>query len=362
MNPELQKYVSEARQRGLSDEQIRVELLKAGWGEENFNQMLPSVEPFPIYTPNKTKLLFKILGILSVAFAVFHSVTILYSIGLSSFKSFIASYFTLTRIPLIVAFSLAGYGFFKLKRWILPTLYIFTIFSILKFVFLLITGVYAQQQLLLTALFVIYSLLLVSASLIVFKQRSYLTGNYFHLLFFTIIVCMISTVGLSIMAGTNVIGNYASKKVDDEKSCWDIVGITASNKKEFDPTSQRTFRDQQYGFEFQYPSTWSEIRRLPASPSDYLPTDRTFIAIYPTTNRQDFSARIDTYNVPVAEVLLNNPYIDRSIQAEGVNINDTIWGRKGERDYLLERGGRTFHVSGESRIVDRIICFFKVEQ
>jgi hypothetical protein len=45
MNPELQKYASNARQRGMNDEQIRAELVKAGWSEENINQVIPPQVP-----------------------------------------------------------------------------------------------------------------------------------------------------------------------------------------------------------------------------------------------------------------------------------------------------------------------------
>ena len=60
-SPELDKYVTEARQSGMSDDQIRSELLKAGWDLSNIDLGTNSVKPPiqrqtpPVYTPTEAK-------------------------------------------------------------------------------------------------------------------------------------------------------------------------------------------------------------------------------------------------------------------------------------------------------------------
>ncbi|MFA6552284.1 MAG: hypothetical protein WCT19_02165 [Candidatus Paceibacterota bacterium] len=60
-SPELDKYIAEARQNGMSDDQIRSELLKAGWDLSNINLGTNSVKPPiqtqtpPVYTPTEAK-------------------------------------------------------------------------------------------------------------------------------------------------------------------------------------------------------------------------------------------------------------------------------------------------------------------
>jgi preprotein translocase subunit Sss1 len=47
ITPELLRYIENVRKTGISDEQIRIELAKAGWSPEDINQVLIPTPPPP---------------------------------------------------------------------------------------------------------------------------------------------------------------------------------------------------------------------------------------------------------------------------------------------------------------------------
>ncbi len=132
-------------------------------------------------------------------------------------------------------------------------------------------------------------------------------------------------------------------------------------------TSTATYTTDKYGFSFKYPSSWSLVKDLTAASSDYLPIwksgasslQRSFVAIYPTDNRQDFSARVDVYNQSLATVKQENKFIQGKTQTQDT-VNAIVWTKLGANDYLMESNGQTYHVSGQSDLIKIVLADFKL--
>ncbi len=144
--------------------------------------------------------------------------------------------------------------------------------------------------------------------------------------------------------------------------------LTTTNKvaeKVVVPSDWKTYLTEKYGFEFQYPAMWSVIN-LQASSSDYIPLwvngtyslPRSFVGIYPTQNRQDFSARVDVYNVSLATALRDNRFISNQDTASE-KINGVVWTKIGVTDYLIESNGQTYHIAGQSDVINQILSTFR---
>lgn len=146
----------------------------------------------------------------------------------------------------------------------------------------------------------------------------------------------------------------------------DLVASFQSLRKIGDFNNQifgwKTYRNEKYGFEFMYPVTWKMVKELQASSIDYLPVSRNFVAIYPTSYpTQDFSARIDVYNTSLATVRRDNPFI-QNMAFVSTTINGISWIKMGATDYLIERNGKTYHVSGQTDLSTQIVSTFKFTQ
>lgn len=124
--------------------------------------------------------------------------------------------------------------------------------------------------------------------------------------------------------------------------------------------SNTNFISEKYWFTFQYPSSWM-VRTLSTSTSDYLPNSRTFVAIYPDAYpAPDFSGRIDVYNAPLNEVLENNQYVKYKNKDIIQSINGLDWSVIWDSDFLIEKNGKTFHISWTKNIAETILINFMI--
>ena len=136
-----------------------------------------------------------------------------------------------------------------------------------------------------------------------------------------------------------------------------IVPVFVQPKNEY--AGWKTYRNEEHRFEFKYSSTWNEIIELEAAQNDYLPAGRTFVAIYSGDKRQDFDARIDVYSDSLQNVIKENRFIRDLSDVENEVINGLLWTRIGSEDYLIERIGLTFHVTGEATFLSPILATFR---
>lgn len=130
----------------------------------------------------------------------------------------------------------------------------------------------------------------------------------------------------------------------------------------------KVYSNSQYGFSFKYPAVWSLVKELKASLQDYMPTWndetyngnlaslRTFVAIYPTTNQQDFAGRVDVYNTTLNVVKRDNPFLQKQSESL-VSVNGLNWVKIGQ-NYLIEKNGQTYHISGPKDLTDTIVTTF----
>ncbi len=121
------------------------------------------------------------------------------------------------------------------------------------------------------------------------------------------------------------------------------------------------YKNTRYGFEFEYPPSWKNVKELLASPTDYLygKGDRYFVAIYPTKfPAPDFSARIDVYAVSLSTVKQNHPSL-KGKTSTTKQQNGNNWTMIGSNDYLLEKNSLTYHVSADASLADTILSTFK---
>lgn len=123
--------------------------------------------------------------------------------------------------------------------------------------------------------------------------------------------------------------------------------------------SLQTYENVQYGFSFTYPVAWKMVKVSQASSIDYLPDSRNFVAIYPDIYPvQDFSARVDVYNVSLAIVKRDNPFL-KNLTLSIQTVNGISWTKIGNTDYLVEKNGKTYDISGREDLISQIVSTFK---
>lgn len=121
----------------------------------------------------------------------------------------------------------------------------------------------------------------------------------------------------------------------------------------------QTYINDEYRFSFTYPDTWKMVTAFQASEIDYLPDSRNFVAIYPDQYpNQDLSARVDVYNVPLTTVKRDNPFV-QNLSSSTTTVNGISWTKMGDIDYLTEKDGKTYSVSGREDLISQIVSTFK---
>lgn len=134
-------------------------------------------------------------------------------------------------------------------------------------------------------------------------------------------------------------------------------------KHQNEAANWKTYTNTKYGFEFRYPSSWPKVTAISAFSGDYLPTGRSFVAIYPDSYpAQDFSGRIDVYDVPKSQVLKDNPYTKYGVKAPDSTINGITWTQYDTlngKDFFTEKAGKTYEVSASEEITNQILSTFK---
>ncbi len=85
VNKELQNYIDKSRQAGKTDDQIRQDLLGAGWGESDINELLPikKEEDRAVSKPHQLKIIRLILIALIVSVLLSTLVLIYYDKSLA---------------------------------------------------------------------------------------------------------------------------------------------------------------------------------------------------------------------------------------------------------------------------------------
>lgn len=155
---------------------------------------------------------------------------------------------------------------------------------------------------------------------------------------------IVAIIALLIIAG----GAYYFGTKNSPFDCCD--GEQYDNPPISESTSDlKTYTDEKYGFSFDYPLSWSSIEELPVSNNDYLPNSRSFIAIYSTGNRKDFSARIDIYDASIETVMKDNKSLTLKdlYDPEPVYANGIYWTSINDTDILVEKNRKTYHISSQ---------------
>jgi len=139
--------------------------------------------------------------------------------------------------------------------------------------------------------------------------------------------------------------------------CVNNKCILSSKKYAEKIAAWKTYRNEEYGFEFQSPARRIEL--FPASSADYLYEDREFYGIYGISN-QDYAARIDVYpDTPLAVVLQDNRFINTARVLSEITKNSILWTKVEDSDYLFEKNKMTYHIAGEQDLTAPILSTFR---
>ncbi len=121
--------------------------------------------------------------------------------------------------------------------------------------------------------------------------------------------------------------------------------------------SEEKYKNDAFGFEFTIPNEAGKIETIKASANDYLPSNREFVAIY-AESTEDFAARVDVYPVALKDVLKNNSFLQEYEEIAEIEQNGLTWTRVDWNDFLIERNGKTYHITGETILISSILETF----
>jgi len=145
--------------------------------------------------------------------------------------------------------------------------------------------------------------------------------------------------------------------IDNPPNLIRVQDIERGKQSTTNTSDWKTYRNEEYGFEFQSPARRIEL--FPASSADYLYEDREFYGIYGISN-QDYAARIDVYpDTPLAVVLQDNRFINTARVLSEITKNSILWTKVEDSDYLFEKNKMTYHIAGEQDLTAPILSTFR---
>jgi len=165
------------------------------------------------------------------------------------------------------------------------------------------------------------------------------------------------------ITGTHEPSASQRKRIDEILSTFKFIDST-------DTSDWKTYRNEEYGYEFKYPSSWARLEERNPIFNDHLPDSRRYLAIYPESfPSQDISAHIDVYRAPFTAVKLDNHELVYTLPPSEVTTNGVVWLKFQSTDnlgnelntftYYTERGGKTYHVGGAGEQVHQILSTFR---